>query len=265
MGKTKTKLQRGEPALGGWVMIGHPTVVELYSNEGFDWVCLDMEHTSMDLRSMHECTLAAKGTGVDLLVRLPSHEPSPAKRALDAGVAGIIAPNVTTSEQAKQVVAMAKYPPEGNRGASLARCTEFGRNFETYFAKHNDQVIVVVMLEHIDALKNLDEILSVPGIDATLIGPYDLSSSLGLPGQLNHPRVVSAQDEIFAACQRHRVPAGYHVVKPDANLLQRKIDEGFRFLGCSLDTEFILHGVRQMLALQTETIPLETRKRKTSQ
>ena len=247
MGKTKEKLLRGEAAFGGWVMAAHPTVVEIMAGERFDWICLDMEHTSIDLRSMHECLLAVKGCGVDMLVRLPSHEPSVAKRVLDAGAAGVIVPLVNTAEEAKDAVAMAKFPPVGNRGASLARSTDFGRNFRQSFDAHNDRVIVVVMLEHIAAMDNLDAILSVPGIDATLIGPYDLSASMGLAGQLDHPHVVQAQQKIVDACKRHNVPAGYHVVAPDERLVVRKIDEGFRFIGCGLDTEFLIAGCRKML------------------
>ncbi|MDR2705125.1 MAG: hypothetical protein LBC02_05035, partial [Planctomycetaceae bacterium] len=247
MGLTKQKLREGLPVYGGWVMIAHPTVIEIYAGEHFDWICLDMEHTLIDMRSIHDCILAIKGTNIDLLVRLPSHEPSIAKRVLDAGVAGVIVPCVNSAEQARQAVAMTKYPPEGNRGASLARCTDFGRNFKEHFEHHNENVIVVIMLEHIDALANLDEILSVSGIDATFIGPYDLSTSMGLPGQLDHPDVIVAQQQILNSCRQHKIPAGYHVVSPKADLVQKRVAEGFRFIGCGLDTEFILQGCRNII------------------
>ena len=237
-------------------MIAHPTIVEIYAGEQFDWICLDMEHTSIDMRSFHECVLAAKGTEVDLLVRLPSHEPSLAKRVLDAGVSGIIVPNVTTAEQARQAVAMAKFPPDGNRGVSLARCTGFGRKFKEYVTHHNDNVIVAVMLEHIDALDNLDDIMSVSGIDATFIGPYDLSASVGVPGQLDHPKIVAAQSRIVEACRRHGIPAGYHVVQPDEKLVRQRLEEGFQFIGCSLDTEFIIQGCRKMIPSTEQTISM---------
>ncbi|MDR1964799.1 MAG: hypothetical protein LBQ50_13585 [Planctomycetaceae bacterium] len=247
MGFTKQKLRAGLPAYGGWVMIAHPTIIELYAGEHFDWICLDMEHTSIDLRSMHECILAAKGMEVDVLVRLPSHEPSIAKRVLDAGAAGIIIPCINSAEQARQAVAMTKYPPEGNRGTSLSRNTDFGRNFKDHFENHNEKVIVVIMLEHVEALNHLEEILQVPGIDATFIGPYDLSTSMGLSGQLDHPKVVAAQQRILEACQKYGVPAGYHVVQPNEKLVRQRVEEGFCFIGCGLDTEFIIHGCRKMI------------------
>lgn len=172
MSKTKEILKNDGVALGAWMMIGHPSIAEIYAGEGFDWICVDLEHTSTDIRMFHELALAVKGTGCDILARLSSCDPVQAKLVLDAGADGIIVPSINSKQQAQQAVSMAKFPPDGIRGASLCRATDFGRNFRNYFDSHNDNVLVVIMLEHIDAVKNIDEILSVPGIDATFIGPY---------------------------------------------------------------------------------------------
>lgn len=228
-------------------MIAHPTIVELYAGERLDWVCLDMEHTSIDIRTMHECILASKGSNVDLLLRLPSHHPDLAKRALDAGVQGLIFPNVQNGKEAEAVVAMTKYPPEGNRGVSLSRSTDFGRKFESHFQQHNHEVLVIIMIEHASALPQLDSILGTPGIDAVFIGPYDLSASMGLAGQLDHPDVLAAQDQILKACQRNQVAPGIHVVPIDRPQVRQRVEQGFRLIACGLDTEFILHGCRAML------------------
>jgi 2-dehydro-3-deoxyglucarate aldolase len=248
MSKTKEKLRQGQPALGGWIMIGHPTVAEIMAGEGFDWLGVDLEHTSIDVRTFHELALAVKGTGCDLLARLPSCDPVLAKLVLDAGAAGIIVPTVNTPEQAALAVSMAKFPPSGIRGASFCRASDFGRQFATYFASHNDRVVVVVMLEHRDAVAQADAILATPGIDAALIGPYDLSASLGLAGQLSHPQVVAAQQTILEACRRQRVPAGIHVVAVDRQQLQERLAQGFQFVACGIDTQFIAHGCRTMLS-----------------
>lgn len=250
MGKTKEKLRRGEPALGGWLMIGHPTVAEVMAGEGFDWLCADMEHTATDVRAFTDIARAVQASGVDLLARLHSCDPVLAKLVLDAGAAGIIVPSVNTPEEAARAVAMAKFPPEGFRGASLCRATDHGRNFPAYFAQHNEKVLVVVMLEHIDAVRRADEILAVPGIDAALIGPYDLSASMNLAGQVEHPQVVAAQHTILAACQRHGVPAGIHVVSTESDAVRQRIEAGYRFLACGLDTLFIMQGCREMLAVR---------------
>lgn len=247
MSRTKEKLRRGETVLGGWVMIGHPTVVEIMAGEGFDFIGVDMEHTSIDIRGFHELALAVKGTGCDLLARLPCCDAALTKKVLDLGAAGIIVPSVSTVELAVQSVAMAKFPPLGVRGAALCRGADFGRNFPCYFANHNDGVLVVVMLEHIDAVRQADAILATPGIDAALIGPYDLSASMGLPGKLDHPEVLTAQQTILDACKARGIPAGIHVVAVDRAALKRRIEQGFRFLACGIDTEFIMAGCRTML------------------
>ncbi len=247
MSTTKQKLRDGQVALGAWVMIGHPTIVELYAGEGFDWICVDMEHTSTDIRMFHELALAVKGTGCDILARLHSCDPVQAKLVLDAGANGIIVPSINTRQEAELAVAMAKFPPQGIRGASLCRASDFGRSFSPYFSNHNDNVLVVIMLEHVDAVANIDEILSVPGIDATFIGPYDLSSSMGIAGQLDHPDLLAAQNTLVEACKKHNIPAGFHVVPTDNELVKTRIKEGYRFIGCGLDTEFITQGCRTML------------------
>lgn len=248
MAKTKEKLHGGQPALGGWMMIGHPTVAEVMAGEGFDWLSVDMEHTSTDVRAFQEIAMAVQGRGVDLLVRLHSCDAVLAKLVLDAGAAGIIVPNVNTPEEAARAVGMAKFPPDGFRGASFCRASDHGRNFSAYFARHNQEVLVVVMLEHVDAVRRADEILAVPGIDAALIGPYDLSASMGLAGQVQHPLMLAAQQTILDACRRHGVAAGIHVVSTEAGALGRSIEAGYRFIACGLDTLFIMQGCRQMLA-----------------
>ncbi len=247
MGKTKTKLHGGEPALGGWIMIGHPAVAEIMAGEGFDWIGVDLEHTATDINTFYQIALALKGTGCDLLARLHSCDPVQAKLVLDAGANGLIVPSINSAEQAARAVSMSRFPPSGTRGAALSRAADFGRDFSDYFARHNDDVLVVVMLEHVDAVSRCDEILSVPGIDAALIGPYDLSASMGLAGQLDHTEVRDAQKTILDACVKHGVAPGVHVVPVEGDELSQRIAEGFRFIACGIDTLFIMHGCRTML------------------
>jgi len=244
---TKDKLKNGHPAFGGWVMIGHPTSAELMAGEGFDWIAVDMEHTPIDLPTFENIARAVKPAGCELLVRLSSCDPVLTKRVLDAGADGIIVPLVNTAEMARQAVAMAKYPPEGCRGAAFSRASDFGRNFAPYFKAHNDRVLVAVMLEHIEAVRNAEAILSTPGLDAAFIGPYDLSCSMGLPGQLDHPDVQAAQQTILSACRKNKVAPGIHVVPVNPDLVQRYVAEGYQFIACSLDTQFIIHGCRTFL------------------
>jgi len=247
MCKTKDRIRQGQPVLGGWTLTGHPAIAEIMAAEGFDFLVADMEHTPISVEAFYHVALAAKGTDCDVLARLPSCDAVLAKQVLDSGAAGIIVPSVNTPAEAAQSVAMAKFPPAGIRGASLCRATGFGSRFSEYFQAHNDEVLVVVMLEHITAVQNADAILATPGLDAVLIGPYDLSASMGLAGQLQHPDVLAAQETILDACRRRQVAAGIHVVPVDAGEVQRRIQQGFRFIACGIDTLFVREGCRTML------------------
>ena len=247
MNNTKQKLRSGQPVFGGWLLTGNPAVAEIMANEGFDFLGVDMEHTPTNVEGFYHIALAAQGTGCDLLARLPSCDPVLAKQVLDMGAAGIIVPSVNSPEEAAQAVAMAKFPPAGIRGASLCRASGYGRRFGEYFAAHKREVIVVVMLEHIQALPQADAILATPGIDAALIGPYDLSASMNLAGQLDHPGVRAAQQAVLDACQRQKVAAGIHVVAVDPEEVRRRVEAGYRFVACGIDTLFIREGCRRML------------------
>ncbi|MDP6416865.1 MAG: aldolase/citrate lyase family protein, partial [Gammaproteobacteria bacterium] len=235
MGKTKTNLRNGQPALGGWMLIGHPAIAELLAGEEFDWISVDLEHSTTDSRAFYEIMLAVKGTDCDVFARLHSCDPIHAKMVLDAGANGIIVPSINSREEAQQAVAMAKFPPEGFRGSSVCRASDFGRNFQQYFNSHNDSVLVAVMLEHIEAVANADEILSTPGIDAAFIGPYDLSASMGKSGQLDDPQVLAAQQKLLEACKRNNVAAGIHVVSVDNKQIKSRIEEGYQFIACGVD------------------------------
>jgi len=228
-------------------MFGHPAIAEVFAGEAIDFICVDMEHTDTSYADLANIARAVKGSGKELYVRLHSCDEVAAKKALDLGATGIVVPSVNTRELAEKAVAIANFPPEGIRGASLCRATDYGRNFADYFAEHNRKVKVVVMLEHIDAVARVDEILSVSGIHASFIGPYDLSASMGLAGQLDHPEVVAARQTFLEASQRHNVLPGFHIVPNEPDLVIRAIDEGYRFIALSLDQEFLKYGLRRML------------------
>lgn len=247
MSGTAEKLRGGATVLGGWTLTGHPAVAEIMAECGFDFIGIDLEHTDISLGDLHRCALALKGTGCELLARLPSCDAVMAKRALDLGAAGIIVPSVNSAAEAARAVAMALFPPDGIRGASLCRATGYGARFPEYYSGHNRNVTVVVMLEHADAVREAGAILGVPGISAALVGPYDLSASMGLAGQLDHPEVKAAQDAILEACRSSHVPAGIHVVSDDPADIRRRMDEGYRFIACGLDTLFLRAGCRRVL------------------
>jgi len=244
---TKQKLKNNEAALGGWMLIPHPAIAELMAGEGFDWIAVDMEHAAVELAQIEQIERAVRPSGCDLFVRLDGVNPVLAKHVLDAGAKGVIVPSVMCPEDVEAMAAAVRYPPQGNRGTSLSRALDYGRDFADYIRRHNDEVFVAVMLEHHLAAERADAILSRPGIDAAFIGPYDLSASLGIAGQLDHPDVLAAEQKILAACRRQNIAPGYHVVPPERQRIDERIAAGYRFIGCSLDTHFIMHGCRALL------------------
>ncbi len=247
MNKTKSKLKNNEAAYGGWMLIPHPAVAELMAGEGFDWIAIDMEHAAVDLTMVEQIARATLPSGCNLFVRLDGVNPTLAKHVLDAGAQGVIVPNITSPAEVDVIAAAIRYPPAGNRGTSLSLATNYGRNFTDYLQRHNEEVFLAVMLEHHLAAERADDILARPGIDAAFIGPYDLSASLGIAGQIDDLRVQAAEQKILKACQKHGVAPGYHVVPPERARVVERVAAGYRFIGCSLDTHFIMHGCRAIL------------------
>ncbi len=244
--KVKAKLRAGEVSLGAWVMIGHPASGELQAACGFDWVAVDTEHTSIGFESLEGIVRAIELKGAVPFVRLPGHDPITIKRTLDIGARGIIVPMVNSAEQARQIVAAAKFPPEGERGASFCRPAGYGDTFKPYYDRHNEDVVIVAMVEHIRAVENIEQIVRVEGIDALFMGPYDLSSSMGIVGEFENPRFEESLVRVRAAAKAANMPVGIHVVPPDVEQVRQRAREGFQFIACSIDTQMILSLGRRL-------------------
>ncbi len=235
----KKKLLAHQLSLGCWVTIGHPLIPGLLAPAGFDWLCVDMEHSSIDLAQLLPLIISIEAEGIVPLVRVGENNPNLIKRVMDAGAYGVIVPNVSTAQQAQQAVDSVKYPPSGKRGVGLYRAQGYGRQFDAYRKWLTAESVVIVQIEHIDAVKNIDEILAVKGIDAFMIGPYDLSGSMGKPGKFNDADVKKAIDEVMRAGKKHRIPAGFHSVPSDPKQAKQRIKQGFKFLAYSLDGVFL--------------------------
>ncbi|NQU59145.1 MAG: 2,4-dihydroxyhept-2-ene-1,7-dioic acid aldolase, partial [Rhodospirillales bacterium] len=178
----KQKLTNNETTIGSWITLGHSAVAELMAKTGgFDWLVIDMEHSVIELSQAQEMMQAIDLAGVPPLVRLTSNDENLIKRVMDAGAHGVVVPLVNSKEDAERAVASVYYPPRGTRGTGLARAQGYGATFPEYKAWLKENGVVVVMIEHIDAVNAIDEILAVPGVDGFIIGPYDLSASLGVP------------------------------------------------------------------------------------
>lgn len=225
--------------LGGWLQIGHPAAAEVFARAGFDWVCVDFEHGAIDIETATNIFRALDAFGCVPVGRLPANDPIWIHRVLDAGARGLIVPMVNTASQARSVVAESKYPPRGVRGFGFSRTNRYGADFHEAAAEANEEIAVIVQIEHKDAIADLDGILSVEGVDGAFIGPMDLSGSMGLTGQFDHPDVVAALDAFLAACRSHGVAAGMHIIRPTAQAVGDGVQCGYTLLALGLDVTLL--------------------------
>ena len=235
----KKKLKNNELTIGSWIMIGNPMSVEVMALAGFEWLVVDIEHTSIDWTTAENLIRTIQSNGLKALVRVSKNEEVVIKRILDMGADGIIVPMVCSKEDAIQAVEYAKYPPIGKRGVGLYRASGYGTKFEEYKKWVNEELIIIVQIEHIDAVNNIDAILEVEGIDGTIIGPYDLSGSMGYPGEFERDDVKAAVQTVLDRCKAKGIPSGFHVVDTDPQKLQVKIDQGCTFLAYGIDYFFM--------------------------
>jgi 2-keto-3-deoxy-L-rhamnonate aldolase RhmA len=235
---TKTireKLAAATPVVGSWISLPDTAIAEIMARSGFDFLTVDMEHSAITMSEAQELIRVISLCDVCPIVRLTSNDGTLTKRVLDAGAMGVIVPMVNTAEEAAAAVAAAKYPPTGQRSVGLARAQGYGPGFDAYFGRANADTLVMVQIEHIAAVESIDEILSVPGVDAFMVGPYDLSASMGIPGQLDHPRVLKALERVLTAARSHRVPAGFHHVWPNTEEFLKRAAQGFTLMAYSVD------------------------------
>ena len=156
---------------------------------------------------------------------------------------------VKSAEEAQRAVEAVKYPTKGTRGIGLARAQGYGTSFKEYLEWQESQSVVIVQIEHIEAVNNIEAILSVDGVDGFIIGPYDLSGSMGIPGQFDHPDLLSAMSKVHSAANKLQKPGGIHIVEPDTEQLQLKIEEGQRFIAYSVDTRMLDCACREGISI----------------
>lgn len=241
----RSRLANGELLVGTVVTLSCPEVAEVLAGAGFDWLFIDAEHSPLEARDM-QSLLQGAGPGTPCVVRLSSGEQVPIKKALDIGAAGIIAPQVNSAEQAQSVVRFSKYPPLGARGVGIGRAHGYGLGFQEYVDTANESIAVIVQAEHVDAVDNIEAIVSVPGIDGVLVGPYDLSASLGRLGQVDHPEVTDAIDQVARACREAGVRLGIFGASPDA--VKPYIEQGFTLIAVGGDTLMLGQAAQRVLA-----------------
>ncbi len=235
----KNKLKNNQLTIGSWVTIGHPSVVDIMASADFEWLVVDMEHTSIDLTMAHNLIATIQANGMKALVRVSKNEEVIIKRILDMGADGIVVPMIKSKADALEAIDYAKYPPLGKRGVGLFRAQKYGLGFDGYKKWVNEELVIIAQIEHIEAVENIEEIITTDGIDGVIIGPYDLSGSMGFPGEYNRDDVKEAIAKVLKICKENNVPSGFHVIESDPSKLQQRIDEGCTFLAYSLDFFFL--------------------------
>lgn len=246
----RERMERGEAALGAGIRHSrHVEIAGAMREAGFDFLFIDLEHSSMPLDTAVQISAAALQAGISPLVRVPEHDLNMAARLLDGGALGIIMPHVDTAEQARAVVARQKFPPVGHRSVSggFAHFSYGAVGASEGAAALNQSLLVILMLETEEAIANADEIAAVPGVDVLMIGTGDLTSSLGLHGQFEHARVLKAYDTVLKACARHgKWPGMGGVAAEDA--MGRYIERGVRFVLAGNDIAFMMAGATRRAA-----------------
>lgn len=235
-------------SIGSWIQLGHPAVAEIMATAGFDWLAVDLEHSTISLAEAENLIRIIDLKGVVPLVRLSSNNSEQIKRVMDAGAHGVIVPMVKSEEEVKRAVRAVKYPPDGDRSVGLARAQGYGTSFSEYYKWQKEESLVIVQVEHIEAVNNLEKILSVPGVDAYIVGPYDLSGSLGIPGEFENPTFLKAMKQIRDVAERLEMPGGVHVVEPNPEELKKCIADGNRFIAYGVDTRMLDVACRLGLA-----------------
>lgn len=248
--ETRQLLQKGKPSIGGWIQIPNASVAEIMGQAGYDWVAIDMEHGAIGHHQLPDLFRALELGGTLPLARLAEANPKECKQALDAGAGGVIVPMVESAEQLLAMRNACRWPPAGTRGVGFSRANLFGKHFDIY-REEAQAPLLVAMIEHFRAVEEIQAILAVEGLDAILIGPYDLSASMGMTGQFDHPDFQSMLDSIRLQARDKSIAYGIHVVQPSREELKQRIKEGYCFLPYSTD------AVMLRLAVELGGLPTE--------
>ena len=257
MKRFRERLKQGETVLGQMALeLFSPGIGPMMAACDLDFVIFDMEHGRCDINLLAEMTASCRGTGIFPMARVPDATFAPLSRALDVGAKGVMVPRVETRQQAEDIVSQLKYAPMGRRGVATGIAHDLYRmGGPEFFAEANEETCVIVMVETEKGFERLDEIVSVPGIDIAWVGHFDLTVSMGIPMQFDHPRCLAAMDALIEACNRHGVAAGFLPGTPDAAV--HWVKKGFRAISLGSDIGVYLDGMRKFRAHVMENCPAQ--------
>ena len=244
----RSKLREGLPCVGTWLNLADPMSARLMARAGFDWLTVEMEHTPVTFENAATNFALIAAGGTTPIVRVPWNHGENIKRVLDTGAWGVVVPMVNSRKEAEAVVAAAKYAPIGQRsvGGQL-HAANFDTDPATYYANANDRILVVLMIEHVDAIHHIDEICSVPGVDVVFIGPNDLTKSMGMVPVFENdtPEFKDALEKVLVASRKHGIAPGIHVI--DAEAAKRRIAQGFQFVAITSEIGMMLSKAAETL------------------
>ena len=249
MSSFRQRLKQGELLLGQMVLeLFTPGIGPMLDASGLDFVIYDMEHGRCDIAMLEQMVASCRGSKIFPMTRVPDVGFAPLSRALDVGARGVMVPRVETRQQAEDIVSQLRYAPAGRRGVALGIAHDLYRpGGPEFFAKANEEICVIVMVETVKAFENLDEIVSVPGVDIVWVGHYDLTVSMGIPTQFDHPRCLAAMDALLDSCSRHGVAPGFLPGTPEA--AAHWIAKGFRVISLGTDFGVYIEAMRAFRAL----------------
>ncbi len=245
----RNKLLRRELCIGSWIQVGHPGNAEILARAGFAWIAADCEHGEVEDADLGNLFRAIRQFGVVPLVRVRENAVLCIRRALDLGAMGIIVPLVNSPDEAQRAVRAARYPPDGVRGFAYQRANNWGADCDNYIKHTSRDIAVIVMIESKEAVEDIGSILAVDGVDAVFVGPYDMSGSYGIAGQIEHPIIRDACRSVAEACRRAGKSAGLHLVTPTSENSRQAIEQGFTLLALGMDTVFLAEGAKKCLEL----------------
>jgi 4-hydroxy-2-oxoheptanedioate aldolase len=250
----KRALREGRPSFGTWLSLGSITASRFVARAGFSWLTVDIEHSLVDWETAAHMFASVADAGCIALARVPANRHDHIKRVLDNGAHGIVVPMVNSREEALAAVAATKYPPVGNRSVGGgAHALNFGATADEYYARANDEVLVVLQCEHIQAVEDADAIFSVPGIDAIFVGPNDLAASMrSKDGRPPDGKETSrAMKHIFETCRKHKVAPGVHCFSADE--AAARAEEGWQFLAIGSELSMMLTGINNVVQKLNKT------------
>jgi len=235
-------------SVGSWITLSNQSIAEIMCKAGFDWLAVDLEHSSITLKEAEELIRIINLCKVKPFVRLTSNNPDQIKRVLDSGAEGIIVPMVNNHQDAINAVEACYYPPLGKRSVGLARAQKYGVSLNEYIKWKKKNLTLIVQIEHINAVENLEEIFSTKKIDGYMIGPYDLSASMGIPGDFKNKKFKNIINKIVKKASKFKLKKGIHVVEPNKKIFNEKIKQGFDMIAYSLDIRMLDVACRNIIS-----------------